>query len=181
MSYPEPQEKDNKLQIVNATPEDAEGIVAVQKAAWLATYPNDELGITLEDIREQTENFSAERMRQRLSNPNPNRHYWVVKDGDKVVGMHLVLRGDENNTLQALYVYPEYQRQGVGSRLMQVALDWLGNDKDIVLGVVTYNKNAIDFYKKFGFVENGERHDNVATLPSVKVLPEIEMIKRFSN
>lgn len=172
------EDKDRKLQIADATPEDAEGIVAVQKAAWLATYPNDELDITLEDIREQTKNFSAERMLQRLSNPDPNRHYWVAKDGDKVVGMHLVLRGEEENTLQALYVHPGFQRLGVGSRLMQIALDWLGNEKDIILGVVTYNKNAIDFYKKFGFVENGERHDEVATLPSGKVMPEIEMVKR---
>lgn len=40
------------FEVVDATPDDVEGIKRVQAAGWLATYPNEEAGITREDIEE---------------------------------------------------------------------------------------------------------------------------------
>lgn len=50
-----------------------------------------------------------------------------------------------------MYVAPEAQGKGVGSKLMNQVLDWYGRDQDIYLEVVSYNQNAINFYKRFGF------------------------------
>lgn len=38
------------IKIVDPVPEDAEGTVNVYYKTWLDTYPNEELGITREDI-----------------------------------------------------------------------------------------------------------------------------------
>ena len=48
MEKPPTQEK---VYTVNeAQPEDAAGIARVRKETWLATYPNVELGVNVEDI-----------------------------------------------------------------------------------------------------------------------------------
>ena len=164
-----------EILISEAKLEDADGITFVQKTTWLATYPNKEAGITHQDILE-TVNHWGLGVKNRLSNPEPIRNYWVAKDNGKVVGMCLATKGEDDNTLQAIYILPEYQGKHIGRQLCDKALEWLGREKNIVLGVVTYNQKAIEFYKKHGFKEHGERHDEIATLPSGKVLPEVEMV-----
>lgn len=42
-----------------------------------------------------------------------------------------------------------YERQGIGKRLMQTALDLAGGEKDVAMYLVA-NENAIPFYEKFG-------------------------------
>jgi ribosomal protein S18 acetylase RimI-like enzyme len=154
---------------------DAEGITFVQKTTWLATYPNDQAGISYQDIAEKVSHF-GQGMRNNLAKNDPNVMHWVAKDADKIIGMCVAAKGTDKNTLGAIYVLPEYQGKHVGSQLLDKALAWLGREKDIVLGVVAYNQKAIGFYKSHGFIEHGARHDTVATLPSGKVLPELEMI-----
>jgi len=61
--------------------------------------------------------------------------------------------------------------------LIEVAIFWLGDRKQISLEVVKYNHLAINFYKKFGFIENGPALSDAGKLPNGKHLPEIEMIK----
>ena len=61
-----------------------------------------------------------------------------------------------------LIVSPSFQGQGVAARLMRLALDWIGPDRPVKLGVIHFNARAIAFYRKFGFVETGEivgRHE----------------------
>lgn len=168
------------IEIVEPKLEDAEKILNVQRTTWLATYPNKEAGIEYKDIEESVSRWKGERIKDRLASLAPEQHYWIAKDGEKVVGMCWVFKEQDKNNIQAIYVLPEYQGKHVGSALLKAALSWLGDEKDITLGVVTYNTKAIEFYKRFGFEEHGERHDSVATLPCGKVMPEIEMIRRKS-
>lgn len=166
--------QDHEIEILEATLKDAEEIIKVQQVVWLDTYPNKEIGITYKDVEEQTKQFNTERLIKKLS--DPGRHYWIAKTEGNIIGILTVSKGEEINTLQALYILPEFQGKGVGSKLIKNGLEWLGTKKNVVLGVASYNKNAIEFYKKFGFVENGERHDEIAILSSGKVIPEVEMI-----
>jgi len=52
--------------------------------------------------------------------------------------------------------------------------------EDILANVARYNKEAIDFYLKFGFTETGKEGilDKVVKPPSGKFIPEIESIKK---
>ena len=56
-----------------------------------------------------------------------------------------------NYSINMLFVDKSFQNCGIGSALLQLAIDKFGN-KDIVLNVFTDNYIAINMYKKFGFV-----------------------------
>jgi len=95
----------------------------------------------------------------------------VSKDGHKT---------DTQGQLEidAMYVVKELQGKGLGKKLMQKAIEWLGNDGDIRLEVVSYNSNAINFYKRFGFQETTNSvSDKRTQLPSGKQIPRTVMVK----
>jgi putative acetyltransferase len=52
--------------------------------------------------------------------------------------------------IEHVYVGGEHGKKGIGNQLMQAALDYFGHD-EICL---TASLNAVDFYKKLGFVED---------------------------
>ena len=56
-----------------------------------------------------------------------------------------------NYSINMLFVDKSFQNHGIGSALLQLAINKFGN-KDIVLNVFTDNYIAINMYKKFGFV-----------------------------
>ena len=175
----------DNIEIVDSTPQDVFGIRNVQKITWIDTYPNLELGITKEDIKS---NFSKDNTKEgsrqiegwKSRYSDPNEHRWVAKDGNEIVGFCVVSREKSNYRIQAIYVLPSYQGNGIGRRLFDMSLQWLGNDKDIYVNVVSYNVNAIKFYEKFGFIKTGKNVvDDIASLPSGVTLPEIEMVKKI--
>jgi ribosomal protein S18 acetylase RimI-like enzyme len=178
------QESNQSVIIETAVPSDAEGVFNVQRLTWLATYPNDELGITEEDIRVQLEGEHGELIPQKIEKrrsgieaTGSERATFVVHDNDKVVGFVAPAIRDGQRRIGALYVLPETQGKGVGRKLLEKAIEWHGRDEDIFLHVASYNQNAIDFYKKNGFEETGkEVRDDVAQLGNGKEIPEIEMV-----
>ena len=58
------------------------------------------------------------------------------------------------------------------------AKEFFDKSKDIIVQVAIYNKQAISFYKKLGFIDTGKRFsDEKYKMPiSGAVIPEIEMI-----
>ena len=103
----------------------------------------------------------------------------MAKVDGRVVGFNAPrITEDGRGRPFALYVLPDFQGLGIGYNLFQNSLDFLGG-RDLWFQVASYNKKAIDFYKRFGFIENGPvtEHDSVAKLPSGAQIPEIEMIK----
>ena len=184
------QELDNQtITVEPAKPEDAEGVFDVQRLTWLATYPNAEAGITVEDIRVRVEGEHGElipqkieRWRKSIEAADNERATFVVRDNDKVVGFVAPAIRDGQRRIGAIYVLPETQGKGIGGKLLRKALEWHGRDEDIFLHVATYNHNAIDFYKKNGFEETGtEIRDEVAQLGSGKEIPEIEMVLKATS
>ena len=81
--------------------------------------------------------------------------------------------------INSIYIEPPFQGKGIGSMLMKKALDWLGDDKDIYLEVLSYNQNAINFYKSFGFEQTDAIVPEEPNLPNlIKTLPQIEMMMK---
>lgn len=170
----------NTITISEAVPEDASGIVDVRRSTWLSTYPNEKAGITREDIQaainQRTRDEEIARRKERLRNDTSTK-IWVAKKDDQVIGFLLAERKAEKNRIGALYILSSYQNQGIGTELMNRALKWLGTEKDIHFEVAAYNAQAIAFYKKFGFIENGPGNNPVGNLPTGKSLPEVEILK----
>ncbi len=164
------------FEIVEASLKDAEAIFDIQKAAWLLTYPNPAIGITLEAIHTRFKDTAArvQRWRDRLS--DEHQKTWIAKRGERVVGFCSVIKTDAERRLSSIYINPDDQHRGVGSALMGQALAYLGREKDIIVDVASYNENALQFYGKFGFRVSGpvpeERLLNIGGVS----LPEVDMV-----
>jgi len=164
-----------------AIPEDALDLTKLYHKTWLDTYPNNELGIMREDIEDSyKDSFSEERInnyKEVIKNAPKSQKRIVAKYKDLIVGVISVEIEDRINMLKTIYVLPEFQSKGIGTMLWNEVKDFLDARKDTVVHVVTYNDNAIGFYKKIGFVDTGKRWaDDKWKMKSGATLPEMEMM-----
>lgn len=173
--------------IKKATKNDALGIQQVLFETWLSTYPNKKIGITSEDIKEKFKHrFSREfikRRNKKVFNMSDNKILLTAKDKNKIIGICMAEKRKKNNKLLAIYVLPDYQRKGIGMIFWKRVVKFFGNKKDIIVHVATYNKKAINFYKKLGFINTGKFFTKkIHRMPiSGKFIPETELvIKRFN-
>ena len=173
------------IEITKPKIEDAEQMQEVFYRTWLATYPNEEAGITVDDVEDQfNDRNSKEKLAKRrdwISNPSAGEHVFVAKEEGKIVGLCSVILHDDKNRLKTIYVLPEHQGKGAGTLLWQEAQKFLNPKKDTVLWVATYNANAIAFYKKLGFQESGNQRQNERKMKSGTHIPEMEMIKKADD
>lgn len=79
---------------------------------------------------------------------------WVYEADGKVVGFSIVDLVDNN--VWALFLTPEYERQGIGRQLHDIMLDWYFEQtkENLWLGTAP-NTRAEGFYRKAGWHENG--------------------------
>lgn len=168
-------EMDN-IKIRKAEPNDAEAWCRIRKECWLQVYPNEEYGITREDIL--LKDFdSSEQVKgwQDSFTSRKDCNYYTAENENKVVGMCLTYPDQDICEIGALYIDLSSQHQGIGALLMNKALADFDSSKKVNLKVVSYNDNAINFYKKFGFKIIGPVKDENGKLPNGKQLPEVEM------
>jgi ribosomal protein S18 acetylase RimI-like enzyme len=170
-----------EIKISDATLEDARGTAEVYYKTWLATYPNKEVGVTVDDIEDQfKDSFTEEglaKQAERIAYAPENVSFFLAKDGGKVVGVCRVVRNPQNNQLKTIYVLPEYQGKGIGRLLWEEAQKHFDAGKDVIVHVATYNTGAIEFYKKLGFKETGkEFSDKKFKMKSGAIIPETELV-----
>jgi ribosomal protein S18 acetylase RimI-like enzyme len=167
-------------QIAPVTPDDVVGMQDVFYRGWLATYPNAEHGITVDDIEDRyKDRYSEERLakrREQASNPPGGETVLIARKNGKVVGVCRVMKHPDRNQLYAIYVLPEYHRQGIGTTMWKAAQEYLDPAKHTIVEVAIYNANAIKFYEGLGFVDTGKRmSDPKFTMKSGAIIPEMEM------
>ena len=79
---------------------------------------------------------------------------WVCEVNGKIVGFSIVDLQDNN--VWALFLHPDFERQGIGRKLHDVMIDWYFTQtkNDIWLGTAPGTR-AETFYHKSGWRENG--------------------------
>jgi ribosomal protein S18 acetylase RimI-like enzyme len=177
-----------ELLIEPAMPADAGELMRIKRAAWIMAYPNTAHKVTIKDIEKKfTEQDVLEGTKNWqegiASEPHGGkRQTFVARINNKAVGFSSPCFEDGQWRIGQLYVKPEFQARGIGSKLLQTALDWLGPQKDVYLHVVSYNEPAIGLYKKFGFVKTGKEFpEDYDIKKGIKLLPEIEMQRKALN
>ena len=173
------------INIEQAVPNDAEIICDIRDRAWIEAYPNDELGITADDIRLNAQGLDGVFVPRRIAyiqeklskSERADNDTFVAKFESKVVGYVEPIIEDGKRFISAIYVDPNFQGMGIGSKLLQRALDWHGKDEDIYLEVVAYNQKAIRFYERFGFEKTNTIVADEEEKPKYMTsLPQIEMV-----
>jgi ribosomal protein S18 acetylase RimI-like enzyme len=169
------------IKIEEAKPEHTEELQELFYKTWLDTYPNTEAGITVDDIEDRyKERHSPERLEKRradIQNLDPNNKLLVALDNGHVIAMVRGTKDVVENKLTALYVLPEYQGKGVGKALWSEILKFFDPTKDVVTSVAIYNKKAIAFYEKLGFVDTGRRYaEERFRMKSGSLISEMDMV-----
>ena len=130
--------------IKEAKVKDIKGIQEVFYKTWLETYPNKKAGITVEDVEAKyKDRFSEQVISKRkaaIFDKSGKSLFLVAKDKNLVVGVCRLKKEELYNELGAIYVLPDYQRQGIGR------LFW--------------EKAIIFFHEKFAFQEAAKKHEN---------------------
>ncbi len=171
------------MNIREARPEDASQLSDIFYITWVATYPNAEHGITLEDIEahfgERKSPASIERSQKSIADTRSKGGWYFVAEIDgRAVGLCRVFVRPEHNQLQAMYVLPEFQGRGVAKALWEAARENLDPLKPTIVHVVNYNARAIAFYKKLGFRETGKTFtEERFRMKSGAIFTETELIK----
>ncbi len=161
--------KKHEYQIEPPIASDAIDVGPVHLQSWIETYINPDLGVDEKWIRENIGHVVTDKgndfrkeLFKKIESGDPSLRYRVARDEQgEVVGFCMATKSQvesEPNVLDALYLLRSAQGQKLGAKMMQEAMDWLGNEKPIKLEVISYNKHAIDFYKKFGFELTGEEY-----------------------
>ena len=86
---------------------------------------------------------------------------WVVEDETTIAGYGLVSISGEEGHILNVCIKPEYQRKGLGLRLMKHLVQQCRYSKaaSVYLEVRLSNLGAQDLYKKLGFLQISERKD----------------------
>ncbi|MCU0951897.1 MAG: GNAT family N-acetyltransferase [Burkholderiaceae bacterium] len=141
----------SELLIRRMEPDDAEGVAATFRDPGVAAG-------TLQNPYPST----AEWVKKLAAN-DPQTHYGFVAITDGRVVGHAGLHGQLNRRrahawLLGIAVADDWQRRGIGTRLMSTLIDladhWLGALR-IELTVFTDNDHARRLYERFGFVVEG--------------------------
>ncbi len=96
----------------------------------------------------------------------PNAAVYVADDGGEIVGRLSVARDQHPASRHVadigLMVAQTHRRQGVGTALLEAAVDWARHAgvRKLELHVFPWNTGAIALYEKFGFEREGYRKEH---------------------
>lgn len=91
---------------------------------------------------------------------DPNCEVFVAAVAERLAGFAIVVAGTKPCAeawfeIDSFVVFSEYQGRGVAQELMEVALEWVG-ENCVRLGVIHYHARALAFYEKHGFEDTGK-------------------------
>lgn len=163
------------LKLDFARPDYVRAINDLMRESWIATYPNEEYGISIEDILpafEMTEEEEKRRKECFVSNP-PGPGYWVVRNENEVCGyIRVKILDDGRGKISGLYVHPKYFGKGVAQILMETALDFVQNCDEFYVECTAHNDRATRFYEKYGFKVDSNINTPNFKLSTGKEMPE---------
>lgn len=133
------------------TREDCPDVRRILWSTWLSSYASF---VPERDLRWYLDtHYTVSLLNQLLEKPEV-RGYMAEIDDRPAGWMRTTLAGDESRLyISSLYVLPEHQGKGLGSRLLDEA------DRDarvrgadeLWLGVMEQNVEAVEWYRKMGF------------------------------
>ena len=80
---------------------------------------------------------------------------YVAYEGNEPIGYCIASVDDMVGEIDSIYIQKQYRRAGIGSELITQTLQWFEDQEceTICVGIAQGNETALDFYRKFSFVE----------------------------
>lgn len=141
------------MKIRHAKNEDTEKIQEIAMETWIDAYSEI---IPEKTIRKVVSDwYKIEDLNQQVN----DKIFYISKNEEEITGfIHASVRNGKAH-LHRLYILPEHQGKGLGSKLYEKAEKQIKGQKasKIQLEVLSQNKKGLKFYKKFGFEEKEQK------------------------
>lgn len=155
-----------KVIIRDATPDDALAIAQVHVRTWQCAYRGLMPDALLDGLSIEKRTTTWQ---EQLSNPEAGSQQLVAELNGKIIGWCTVGKNSdedmssETGELYGIYIDPDYIGQGVGSQLMEVALNRLQKDgyEKATLWVLHSNIKTKKFYEKKGWKKEGRTKEYI--------------------
>lgn len=149
------------ITIKKCTQEDVHELQTISRKTFTETFEEHN---SPEHLNAYLENaYNLDQLEIELA--NPSSRFFFLYFNQEVVGYLKINTGEaqtetmgsESLEIERIYVKKKFHRHGLGKRLMDEAFDIASREKKtkIWLGVWEANENAITFYRKKGFVQQG--------------------------
>ena len=135
--------------IRKAIPQDAWGLAHVHSLSWQAAYAGL---MDPEFLKTRTPEHSYNVFSQ-----NGWDLVWLAEQDGQIIGFCRIGESEENcGEIEALYLLPQFQHQGIGRQLIQAGIEQLRlrGYRRIICWVLKSNQNARQFYQRCGFIED---------------------------
>ena len=117
---------------------------------------------------------TPERQEQYITNKiRAGSEFYILIVDEKPVGIVSI----KENIIEDLYVLPDEQNKGYGSKLLSFAMKKC--DEQAVLWILKTNTKAENLYKKFGFRRTGKTHDLGKGLKEIELCCESSHLFQF--
>ena len=139
--------------------EDIPGIKAVLAVTWQNTYLSF---LSESSIAKVTAEWHSPKILEAEINRSSTFSGIAKSSSAGIIGMITAHSHDELLIIARLYVLPEFQRQGIGARLMEESYRAFPQIRRVQLDVEELNLKGRAFYLKLRFREIGMRTDDIA-------------------
>jgi len=92
---------------------------------------------------------------------NPDNHTIVAKDNSRIIGFIQLKVNKQNGTISHLYILPGYEGNSIGTQLFSLIKEQ-AVQLNISKLIIESTLNALTYYEKLGFVNNGLISDGSA-------------------
>ena len=146
----------SEISIIDASPERLKEYTRFLQPCYVGAYVSNELGLTEDCFSTEVFNTpdTQQYLRSHLVNSEAQKTYLAIAnvgDNEQLIGCITVERLDEETgEIKGFYVAPNLQGTGLGTKLYETALNFLG-PRAIVLDTYCHNENPIEIYKHWGF------------------------------
>lgn len=147
------------VSIERANIEDVPEIKRVLSETWIATYSPFLSPATINTVTSVWHSLNQ----LAVEIQNPQIFFGVAKIADGTIAGLTTMgqRTDDTIMLSRLYVHPQYQRHGIGSKLLHVGIAAFPTARIILLEVEENNQQAYAFYLRHGFRDIESKEERV--------------------
>ena len=135
---------------------DVPDIAHIHFESWNATYSN----LLPETYRDKENNLSQKMEMWGKILPSSGMNTWIAYDAENTtVGFISYFKKNHECEITTLYLLPQYQNLGIGTKLMDSALidaSQCNSCSSLSLWVLKTNLSAISFYEEFVFESDGQ-------------------------